>query len=139
MTSSSKNSTAMLVRNRRTPGPARSGTGGTITRGLVDMRLLPMQKCHAIPVQVVRQPLPELEVALARGSIAPRRRDLGHAAFGERGLDRQLERELEAGGALDRDRVEEPAAVQLEVARRGMGRDAGEPVQREPGHAAHDP
>src|SRR6185503_20764574 len=101
MTSSSKNSTAMLVRNRRTAGPARNGTGGMMTRGPpVFMRLLPMQKCHAIPVQVVRQPLPELEVALARGPIAPRGRDLGDAAFGERGLDRQLERELEAGGAL---------------------------------------
>src|SRR4029079_870030 len=139
MTSSSKNSTAMLVRNRRTAGPATRGTGGTITRGLVDMRLLPMQKCHAIPVQVVRQPLTELEVALARGSIAPRGRDLGHAAFGERVLDRQLERELEAGGALDRDRVEEPAAVQLEVAPRVIGRRPGEPVQPEARPQAHAP
>ena len=55
-----------------------------------------------VPVQVVRQPLAQLEVALAGGPIAPGRRDLGDAAAGERRLDRQLERQLEAGGALDR-------------------------------------
>ena len=64
----------------------------------------------AVPVQVVRQPLAQLEVALAGRPVAPRRRHLGDAAAGQRRLDRQLQRELEPGRALDPDRVEEAAA-----------------------------
>jgi len=47
-------------------------------------------------VQVVREPLPQLEVALAGRAVAPRRRDLGDAATSQRRLHRQLDRELEA-------------------------------------------
>ena len=50
-----------------------------------------------VPVQVVRQPLAQLEVALAGGPVAPGRRDLGDAPPGERRLDRELEGQLEAG------------------------------------------
>ena len=89
----------------------------------------PADERDPVPVQVVRQPLAELEVALAGGPVAPRRRDLGDPSAGQRRLDGELEGELEAGGALDRHRVEEPARVELEVVRRVVGRDAREPVE----------
>ena len=57
----------------------------------------PAHERDAVPVEVVRQPLPELEVALAGGPVAPGRRDLGDPAARERRLDGQLEGELEAG------------------------------------------
>jgi hypothetical protein len=47
---------------------------------------LPTKKRDSVPVQVVGQPLPELEVALAGGPIAPRGWDLGDLAAGEGGL-----------------------------------------------------
>ena len=86
-----------------------------------------------VPAQVVREPLPELEVALAGRAVAPRRRHLGEPAAVERRLHRQLEGELEPGLALDRDRIEEAPAVELEVVRGVVGRDAGEPVEGQAG------
>src|SRR5687768_12199451 len=67
----------------------------------------PALECQHVPVQVVREPLAHLEVALARRPIAPRRRDLGDGTTRERCLHRQLEGELETCRALDRRRVEE--------------------------------
>ena len=90
--------TRRAARSARAPAAAgRSGLG----------RAPAAQPSHPerdpVPVEVVRKPLAKLEVALARGPVAPRRGDLGHAPAGERRLDRQLQRQLEAGRALDRD------------------------------------
>src|SRR6266550_3102722 len=78
----------------------------------------PRHEGDPIPMEVVRQPLAELEIALARRPVPPRRRDLGNRKAQLSGLDGQLERKLEAGRALDRHRVEEPSRVELEVVRR---------------------
>src|SRR6266550_4874834 len=85
----------------------------------------------------MREPLPELEVALPGGPIAPRRRDLGDAPTRDRRLDRQLQGQLEPGAALDRRHVEERPAIELEVVRRVMGRDASEPMETEARGATH--
>ena len=78
---------------------------------------------RAVPVQVVRKPLAELEVALAGSPVAPRRRDLGDPAAGQRRLDRELQGQLEAGRALDRRSTSRKRrAVELEVVRRVVGR-----------------
>ena len=99
----------------------------------------PSDERRPVPVQVVRQPLAKLEVALARRPVTPRRRDLGDAPTRQRRLHRELEGELEAGGALDGDGVQEAPRIELEVVGRVVGRDAGEPVQGETGRAAHEP
>src|SRR5215510_4778570 len=122
MTSSSTKSSVVLVRKRRTADPASSGIGA--------ISCLAAKKCDSVPVQVVGQPLPQLEVALPRRPITPRSRDLRDPPAGARGLHRELERQLEAGRALDADRVEEGAAVELEIARRIASGDPGEPVER---------
>src|SRR5690349_8422133 len=99
----------------------------------------PSNEGSPIPIEVVRQPLPELEVALTRGPVPPRRRNFVDAAPIERSFDGQLQRELETRGAVDRHRVEEAARVELEVVRRVMGRNAGEPVERQACSPAHEP
>ena len=82
--------------------------GLTLDGGLAPAREPPQpaHERHPIPVQVVRQPLAELEVALAGRPVAPRGRQLGDAAIEQRCLDGQLKGQLEAGGALDRDRLQ---------------------------------
>ena len=116
------------------PGRAGDSACGGSSRPL---RPPPTDERAPIPAQVVRQPLAKLEVALAGRPIAPRRRHLGDPPAVERRLHRQLERQLEAGLALDRDRVEEAARVELEVVGRVVGAHAGEPVQGQARGAAH--
>src|SRR5260370_31929289 len=70
-----------------------------------------------VPVQVARQPFPELEAALASGAVAPRGRHLGDAHAENVSLDRELEPELETAGRLDRNYLQQPFGVQAVVAR----------------------
>src|SRR6267143_6536144 len=78
----------------------------------------PRNEGDSIPVEVVRKPLAELEIALTGRPVAPRRRDLGDGAAQLGCLDGQFEGELEARCALDRDGVEESPGIELEVVRR---------------------
>src|SRR5690349_16428854 len=71
----------------------------------------PLAQSPQVPAQVMRQPREEPEPALPLGAIAPRRRDLLHASAAEVRLHRQLDREGESRGALDRRLPEEFAAV----------------------------
>src|SRR3954451_21866426 len=100
------------------------------------------ETCHErfpIPVEVVRQPLSKLEVALASRPVAPCRRDFRDAPPGDRRLDGELERQLEPGGALDGDGVEEATRIQLEVVGRVVCAYAREPVERPSRSPAHQP
>src|SRR3954452_1279656 len=91
-----------------------------------------------IPVQILGQPLAQLEIAGPRGPVAPGGRDLRDTVLAEGGLHRQFECQLEPSGALDRDAVEEPAGIELEVVRRVVGRDPREPVQRQACGTTHE-
>src|SRR5581483_4912186 len=91
----------------------------------------------AVPMQVARQPVPELEAARPGGAVAPRRRDLGDTHPEPISLHRQLDPELEPARRFDRDLVEQPLRIQPEVRRRVVNREAAQPVQREPGDTRH--
>src|SRR3954467_9103206 len=80
-----------------------------------ELTWLATPECDAVPVQIVREPAAQLEVALAGRAVAPDGRDLRDSSMAQRRLDRELEPKLEARGALDRSGVEETPAVQLEV------------------------
>ena len=91
----------------RAAGRGPSARGGQ--RGAGRARLSRPRKASQVPAQVVGQPLPEPEAALAAGAVAPGRGDLGQPAALEGRLHGELDRQLEAGLALDGRRVEEAA------------------------------
>src|SRR5205807_8375706 len=90
-----------------------------------------------VPMQVTREPLPQLETALARGAIPPRRRDLGHPHAEPVGLDGQLEAELETALRLNADLVEQPLRVEAEVAGRVVHRKSADPMEGKTRRARH--
>src|SRR5246127_4418218 len=92
-----------------------------------------------VPVEVAREPLPQLETALSSGAVPPRRGHLRDAQSEPVSLDRELEPQLETADRLNRNLVEQPLGVQAEVARRVMYRQAADPVQRETGRPRHGP
>jgi len=92
-----------------------------------------------VPAQVQRQPGTQLEPTLAGRPVAPGRRQLGQPPAGERGLHTELDCQLKAALALDRDRLQECTPVQLEVVGRVVDRQPAEPVQRQPGEPAQRP
>src|SRR5256885_7682345 len=61
------------------------------TRHILSINHQPSGHSAPVPMKVTRQPLQELETALARGPVAPRRRHLGDAHPQAVRLDRQLE------------------------------------------------
>src|SRR5919201_347138 len=77
-----------------------------------------LPKSGQVPVEVVRQPLPQFEIALAGSSITPGSRQFRNLPTAYRGFDRQLQCEFEARCALDLNRVQKSPPVQLEVVRR---------------------
>src|ERR1700693_2860189 len=91
----------------------------------------------AVPAHVSRQPAPQLETTLARGTVAPRGRDLGDAHAKQVRLHSQLDAELEASVRFDRHLVEQPPGVHAEVAGGVVNRDACRPVQGKARSARH--
>src|SRR5207302_8426539 len=85
---------------------------------------------HPVPAKVVRQPVPQAEAALAGGAVVPDRGHLVDAHAEALRLDGQFQRQLEAGRGLDRDGVEQPAAVHAEVTGRVVDRQASHHVER---------
>src|SRR4051812_20329205 len=69
---------------------------------------------EAVPVQVLGDPLRELEVRLAVGPVEPDRGDLGDGEPQPTGLGGELETDLESVPAVDPDRADEVRVVRLE-------------------------
>src|ERR1700674_4623958 len=105
--------------SRVTTGSTTSGTTGR-SRRLPE----PSRDPSPIPLQVAREPLPQLEPTCARGAVAPGRGHLGHLHAEQVRLDRQLDAELEAARRLDRHLVEQPLGVHPEVARGVLHRNS---------------
>src|SRR5437016_4889732 len=83
-----------------------------------------------VPMEITREPLQQLESALARGPVAPRGGHLGHAHAEAVCLDCELQTKLEASARLDGDLVEEALGVEAEVAGRVVDWQPAQPVQR---------
>src|SRR2546430_1118062 len=95
----------------------------------------PPRKTTPVPVQIARQPFPQLETALSRGPIAPCCGHLGDTQAHQVRLHGQLDAELEPTGRFDRDLVQKSLRVEAEVAGGVVNRQAPEPVQRQTGGA----
>jgi len=87
-------------------------------------------ECQAIPAKVMGKPAHQAELGAAGDPVAPHRRDLRDPVAAEQRLHGDLERDLEAVTALDRERVEHGLPVHLERAGRVRGREADEHLQR---------
>src|SRR5207244_10684314 len=87
-------------------------------------------ECQAIPAKVMGKPAHQAELGPAGDPVAPHRRDLRDPVAAEQRLHGDLERDLEAVTALDRERVEHGLPVHLARAGRVRGREADERLQR---------
>src|SRR5260370_25375989 len=80
-----------------------------------------------VPVQVARQPLPQLETALARGPVPPRGRHLRYMHAQRVSLDRELAPDLETACRFDRPLLQQALRIQAVVARGVVDRQPAQP------------
>src|ERR1700677_1326640 len=92
-------------------------------------------KSHEIPLQIVRQPLPQLEAGGSRSPVAPGGGCFGDRIAGKKGLYRDLQTQFKSALALDADGAQHAAIVNLEGIGCVMCRYPAEPAQGHSGEA----
>ena len=92
-----------------------------------------------IPVQVVRQPFPHVEIRFTLLAVEPFRRHLADSTAHRISLHADFKPQLEAPVALNLNFFKQGLPVQLEAVRHVMGRYPRQQMKRQPRRAAEKP